>query len=600
MATDNKDTKKEEKKKSNLTFYINSDRIKSNSVDIEHMKKIAEAFKSIGGKTKLCGLGPNYHTQPDKFGCTGENDVWVCMVGGDATDTHQTFAGKWFKGKLKKASLIYVRVQGYGGCKKSAINTKSIQSGVNLDKWLTKQGYSYLEGSVAQIVKDIKAGKIKGAGLKNLTGDVSEKKEIKEGYSTSEPFKAYIEIQYTVNYPYNHSSKPQVKTINVDFSMEAPEAVTTDTIGNKTIYPSFNNKLSSWQNNVIRENSFNLLQFIKDAERDYSIDTSGKGVKKYYLYKVTFKAEFPPNFEKTTTGDGDNSKEVTTNNLYGDDDKASYKMNLYSIGFYKGDSLVAKNFNSAGKKVNEVITSILEGTNYFGQMEYKPYRYQDYISFKKIIENKTKPVFDFYEIEHWANNKKDIIEDGNIIGLSNISYTPIQDTLNNSIFIFKGRYDVLRDEDTLSYYYQRYCDLNRIMKYGEQTLMNSDTSNNCSNTEAYINARRNYINNYNEKKSYTITVAGVPPVRINDFVRTHMDNPLLDSGDGGLRVASIEYEYKHDTRPAIQTKLGLGKPDTKFIIEDRRKIQQQRLNNVQLDVPKNIVYNGDDDIEVFE
>lgn len=593
------------KDKDDITAYISSDNIKNTSVDTANMKKIANAFKNKGCKAKICGLGPNYHTNPKKYGCTGKNDIWVVMVGGDARDTFQTLGGKWFKGLLNKASVLYVRVQGYDGCKKPAKNTPSyVVSGMNLDTWLTKQGYSYLEGNIDTLVKNIKEGKVKGAGLPILSKEVSQKTEIKEGYSTSEPFKAYLEIQYTVDYPPKHKSKPKVKTVNVDFSMEAPEATTSNLIGDdsvkytryapKSIPPSFNNKLSSWLNNTIRENSFNLLEFIKEAEKDYTIETSGKGVKKYYLSKVSFKAEFPSKIEETT--DSNNNKK-TTNELYGDDDKSSYKMNLYSIGFYKGDTLTAKNFGSAGKKVNEVITSVLDGTNYFGQMKYKKYRYQDYITFKQIIENKTTPVFDFYEMEHWNNNKKDYLKDGNIIGLSNIQYTPINDTLNNSVFIFKGRYDVLRDEDTLSYYYQRYCDLNKILKYGEQTLMNSDTSNTCSNTEAFINARKNYINNYNEKKSYTITVAGVPPVSINDFVCTHMDNPLLDSGNSGLRVASIEYEIDPTKRPIIQTKLGLGKPDTKFIIEDKRKIQQQRLGKVELDVPKNIGYTGDDNIE---
>ena len=76
-----------------------------------------------------------------------------------------------------------------------------------------------------------------------------------------------------------------------------------------------------------------------------------------------------------------------------------------------------------------------------------------------------------------------------------------------------------------------------------------------------------------------------------------MDNPLLDSGSRGLKVSSIEYKMNPDTRPVIQTTLGLGKPDKKFEMEKMRKIQRERLTQKELNIPVSVVYNGDDNIE---
>ena len=606
--------------KKNTTFYVNSDGIFNNKTDKANMNKIISAFKEAGYSAKNAGHGSNAHSFPMKHNCTGKNDVWVCMVGGDDAGMYRDMLASYFKKRIKDATICIMRVYNSykgRGITKSAKDINYLPKAYddnysktdptirgNLAEWLTKHGYMYMEGSISDIIKDIKNGVFYGAipqAIKETesTADITNKTtktEIKVGYSQSQPFSAYLEIQYTVNYPYNHSSKPTIKTINVDFSLEAPEVVTTNTNNKKYIPPSFNNNISPWLNNTIRQNSFNLLQFIKDAEKDYTIDSTAKGVKKYYLYKVGFKAEFPSNFQKKTETVDGKSKEVTTNVLYEDNDMASYKMDLYSIGFFKGDIINAKNMSSSGKKLNDVISDVLTDTNYYSRMKYGNFRHQDIITFSKVKENASEPVFDFYEMEHLDDNKEHIV-DGTIIGLDNIVYNPLQDNLNNSMFIFKGKYDILRSETTLRYYYQRYCELSKILKYGEHTLLGSDTTNTCSNSEAYINARDNYVNNYDERKSYTITVTGVPPVYINDYVRTHMYNETLDSGENGLKVASIEYIFDPDSRPVIQTKLGLGKPDKKFVIEEMRKVQSYRNKQPPLSLPSGVVYTGDENIE---
>ena len=601
----------EELDRSKYTFYLNADGIFNSTKDKKMLKDFVNAFKKAGFKAKIVGYSQsNIHTKPDKYGCTGANDVWCMVFGGDDAALYKdTIAGKWFKNKLGKAHVCVIRVFNSGGISKKAKNINNLKKAHddnyskykdgsvvikgNFAEFLTKIGLSWFEGTPATIVKQIKEGKIEGVGFtfltnSNIKSDVkieTEKIEQQKGYSTSKPFMGYFQIEYTVNHPYGHVSNPPVKIINVDFSLQAPEATNPNVINGKKLYPSFNNTVSSWVNDKPRENTFNLLQHIKDAEDDF-----GEVDKLYYLHKVSFKAEFKDNYQDVTTNDKETQgKSVTTTNvLYESTDEASYKMNIYSLGFYKGDIVTAKNMNSSGKKVNSVLEDVLKDTNCYTKMNYGLYRFNDSIKFVEIKENITMPVFDFYEDEHWDLLNSNKIVDGNIVGLSNVSYSPINDTLNNSLFIFKGRYDILREEPTMSYYYQRYCDLNNVLKYGEQTLLNSDTSNNSSNTEAYIAAKKNYYNNYDERRSYTIDVIGIPPVYINDFVRTHMDNPNLDSGESGLRVASIEYKIDPKERPVIQTTLGLGKPDKKFVIENKRKNTQDRMK--ELNIGENINY----------
>lgn len=599
--------------KKDFKFYVNNDNIFNKSKDKSVMKDFVKAFKEAGFKAKYVGAGSDSHSHPDKHGCTGENDVWCVVVGGDDAAMYREFAeSKAYKKKLGKAHICLIRVYNSGGIHKKAKNINNLKKAHddnyskykdgsvvikgNLADFFNKVGFSWFEGKPSTIIEQIKNGEIEGKGLTALTGSATGssttksttwEEEFKKGYSTSNPFKAYLEIQYTVNYPFNHKSNPPVKTINVDFSLEAPEATNTNVINGKKIYPSFNNKIPSWANNTIRENSFNLLEHVKDAEGDFGATDT----KIYYLYKVTFKSEFKDNVHQETIHDAETgkSKEITTNTTYdATHDDASYKMNLYGLGFYKGDIVTAKNMNSSGKKLNSVIEDVIKDTNCYSKMNYNQYRFADYIDFKEITKGTAPPVFDFYEMSHWDKDKNNIIVDGNIIGLSNVSYTPINDTLNNSIFIFKGRYDILSDDETMSYYYQRYCDLDRVLKYGEQTIMNSDTSNTSSNTEAYVTAKKNFFNNYDERRSYTIDVAGIPPVNINDFVRTHMINPNLDSGDDGLKVSSIEYKISPKESPVIQTTLGLGKPDKKFVIEDKRRVQQTKYK--ELDIGRNIKY----------
>lgn len=607
---------KEDRK--DFTFYINNDNIyKTHKQDVDMCEDFVKAFKKAGFKAKYVGSGSDVHSHPNKHGCTGKNDIWTIVVGGDDIGMYRDLTREYFKKRLGKAKICLIRVfhtyNGRGISKKAKninglkkahddnYSKGSVALKGNLADFLTKNGYSWFEGSPKTIVNQIEEGKIEGVGLVGLTSNstsssssktISWEETFTHGFNDQNPFKGYLEIQYTVDFPYGHPSNPKVKTINVDFSLQAPEAVDAniiigDGLSKHYIPPSFNNTIPSWVNDTIRENSFNLLEHVRDAENDFSTTST----KLYYLHKVSFKAEFKDNWHEFSSHDYNTGKETTTNvNVLYDKkfDMSCYKMNLYSLGFYKGDIVTAKNMNSSGKKLNSVVEEVLKDSNFYSKMNYGLFRFNDRIDFNEIKAGTTPPVFDFYDNEHWDKNKTNHIVDGNVIDVSNISYTPINDTLNNSIFIFKGRYDILKEDEALKFYYQRYCDLDKVLKYGEQTILNSDTSNTNSNTEAYVNAQKYFINNYDERRSYTIKVVGIPPVNINDYVCTHMDNPNLNSGDSGLRVASIEYDFDPKNRPVIQTTLGLGKPDKKFVIEDKRKLTQTKYK--ELDIGKNIGY----------
>lgn len=85
-------------------IYLNSDNIKGKSADKKFMNDIAKLLKKQGWKTKVVGVGPNFHTE--KYAKKYKNGVWFCIYGGADGAVFKECAGKnSYTNTLKKNNL---------------------------------------------------------------------------------------------------------------------------------------------------------------------------------------------------------------------------------------------------------------------------------------------------------------------------------------------------------------------------------------------------------------------------------------------------------------------------------------------------------------
>lgn len=98
--------------------YINSDNINGKSSDMQFMKDVAKLLQKQGWKTKIIGLGPNFHTENYMNGC--KNGVWFCIYGGaDAAVFKETVGKNSYTNKLKKlGSRTVIGMHGGGDIRK--------------------------------------------------------------------------------------------------------------------------------------------------------------------------------------------------------------------------------------------------------------------------------------------------------------------------------------------------------------------------------------------------------------------------------------------------------------------------------------------------
>lgn len=116
--------------------WLNSDNIKGKSADRKFMEDIAKILRKNGWKTKIVGVGPNYHTE--KY-MGPKNGIWFCIYGGaDAAVFKETVGKNSYTNKLKKLGSRTV-IGMHGGA--------DIRKGGKAYKWLGRAHDDNYSGS---------------------------------------------------------------------------------------------------------------------------------------------------------------------------------------------------------------------------------------------------------------------------------------------------------------------------------------------------------------------------------------------------------------------------------------------------------------------
>ena len=559
---------------SKKTFYIVSDNIQTKSKDKERVRAIANAFKSLGHKAVVGDIGSNAHTKPKQYGCTKANDVWVCIFGGACAGTiadltGYTGFGDWFKkDQLKKASLMFIFVSKPEGNAVSIANTKKLGiahddnfsrkvknfTGIsNPSNYLTKHNVTWLEdGTTNNIVAKIKRQEFQGSGLGlDNTGQTGEKEitnsyTITHGFDKDNPFEAYLKVDYTVNSP-----NGALKTIYIDWSSEAPST-----------YNKFDNNYNLlWHNREKNIYEVNLLDKIKSAEKDYAHISTNE----YYLKKVTFMRDFQDKIDDINTEENESLQ-------YDDKDQSSYKMLIYDLGVFNGELVKNESLGVCGKTLLDGMKNVLDKSNYQFNINYGTRRDKDSI----IFSEDTKETNISYRFNEGF--------DGNIIGISNVKYSPTSQLMNSSAIIFKSK---LKENDpTMTYNYVKKAKVREVLRYGEQMKVENLTTETGSR-EATQKSYDNLVKYFQPLITFTVKSVGLPPISINDWVETKTINPLLTNE---YKVASRKINIDVTDRPMIQTEFGLGDIDVELKVKNNLAEQRKKLVREALDLEEAVTY----------
>lgn len=567
------------------TFYIVSDNIQNKSKDKARIKAIAKAFTSIGHKAVEGAVGSNMHTKPKSYGCTKKNDVWVCIFGGACAGTIADLTGyvgfgDWFKNdQLKKASLMFIflsrpegRASNIANISKLGIahddnfsqKVKNFTGIKNPAKYLKNHNVTWIEaGTTTELVNLIKNQQFQGSGLNlggsNQTGEkeITNSYTITHGFDKDNPFEAYLKIDYAVG-----SRNGTIKTIYVDWSSEAPSTSR-----------KFDNDFGIlWQNRKKHIHEIDLLSKIKTAEGDYA-ETSNT---KYYLKRVTFLRDFQNVIDDIDTEE-DESK------AYDNRDKSSYKMLIYDLGVFNGEIAKMESLGVSGKTLLDGIKTILEKSDYGFNIKYNKYRNGDYINFSDGSE-------DTRDIKYSFNEGYT----GNIIGISNVKYSPTAQLMNSAVTIFKSKKK--ENDPTMTYTYAKKSKIDEILRYGEQMKVDNLTIETGSK-EATQKAYDNLMKYFQPLTTFTVKSVGLPPIDIGDWVETKTVNPLLTNE---YQIASRKISIDVNDRPMVQTEYGLGDVDAPLKVKNNLANQRKKLVREALDLNEPVSYDdGFDDNYVW-
>lgn len=552
------------------TFYIVSDNIQTKSKDKARMKAIAKAFRDLGHKTVIGDVGASAHTKPKAKGCTKKNDVWVTIFGGVcggtiADMTGYTGFGNWFKNdQLKKASLFVIWVSKPEGASINVATAKKLPkahddgfspsgfNGIpNPKEYLKKKGVTWIEaGTTDAIVNLIKTQNWEGSGFDIDTGsstkEITNKYTITHGFDSSTVFEGYLEVKYTVNNP-----KGKLKNIYIDWSSQAPSSVA-----------KFNNDNTiQWVNDKKFIYETNLLEKIKTAEKDYAEISNNK----YYLKQVILHRDFADKYD-------DKETEENESLLFDDKDQSSYKMLIYDLGVFNGENVKIESMGVCGKTLLDGMKNTLEKSQYLFNIHYSRLRNNDRITFK----NDTKETNISYTFNEGF--------EGNIIGISNVKYSPTSQLMNSSAIIFKSQKK--EDSAKATYNYVKKAKVNEVLRYGEQMKVENLT-NETGSREATQKSYDNLEEYFKPITTFTVKSVGLPPVEINDWVETKTVNPLLTNE---YRVASRKINIDVEDRPMVQTEFGLGDIDAPIKVKKNLAKQRKKLVRQALDLNESVQY----------
>ena len=220
-------------------------------------------------------------------------------------------------------------------------------------------------------------------------------------------------MDYTVN-----DKKGKLKSIYIDWSSEAPSVAT-----------KFDNNYNLiWHNREKNIYEVNILDKIKTAEKDYAHISENT----YYLKRVTFLRDFKDQIDDISTEEDESL-------AYDDKDQSSYKMLIYDLGVFNGELVKNESLGVSGKTLLDGMKNILEKSNYQFNINYAPRRDKDSLNFSED----TKETNINYTFDESFN--------GNIIGISNVKYSPTSQLMNSSAIIFKSK--IKENDPTLTYNY---------------------------------------------------------------------------------------------------------------------------------------------------
>ena len=340
-----------------------------------------------------------------------------------------------------------------------------------------------------------------GNGIDKATGGLADKKKMTVGYDKSKPFMAYINIVFSCD-----------KVNTVDYVLNFSATSNHDNASGR-INPI-------WINNVVKQATFNVKERMADIMGDDDQEN------KYYVHAIKITSPI--------------SSEAWYNSDNNTVDESSCKMDLYGLGFNEGTIVNPTDLSSCGKSIISQMETLVKDSGYLVDMDYSTHRKDDMINF--MVDNQSTPSFIATEGD-----------ENNILSWSSISYTPISNLFNTSIYVYKKR------TETGDYYrFVNTKDSNSVLRYGEQVTLQS-TSETVTDREAYFNARKR-SDKYNpvETFNYTITVPFTPDVDIGDLVKVVADARKLNTLK---RVESVKYAYDVSKIPRLQTTIGLGELD---------------------------------------
>ena len=250
-----------------------------------------------------------------------------------------------------------------------------------------------------------------------------------------------------------------------------------------------------------------------------------------------------------------------------------YKMNIYDLGVFSGEAINQQTLGVSGKSLLDCVNEILGKSNYYFNIVYGETRDKDSINFTEVDNVNIIETFE----EGF---------DGNIIGISNVKYSPATDLINNSIILYKS---VNENSEVEKYRYARKSRINDVLRYGEQTYID-----NMSDDTGYVEASQKSYDNlmayYKPDTTCTVKVVGLPLADVNDYVALKTINPLLTNE---YKVCSRQINIKVNTRPVIQTDLGCGDVDNVLKVKNNLAKQRRELVVRKLDLNQPAQYIDD-------
>lgn len=597
-------TKKKKSTKTTYTFYLCSDNNTTKSTDSSRLKQIGKTLKKMGHKTVYVGVGSSSQWNAPAKGCTGQNDVLLFVVSGIDVGNLEEWGstlGNYWKSKFKKAKPFMIKLM--SGTERRTVGDKktvhwgSMNGGTstgfyqsigragdanygyrlsNPANYCKQHGISFLQGGgkggINDILDRLKKGDIGGAGL-NITGDKSTEdlkdKEVSIGFSDNNPFSAYLKIGYIIKDKDGNKSK--IRYITIDWSEEAPDTSTkwsnSDSDGKDISL--------SWVNNKHTKFEIELLSKIQSIEKKYDDKSRSADTNKYIIKTIDLVSYIPKKATSNTKAEKNNESLLYEPST----DQSSYKMNLYNIGFFNGDIINDQTLGISAKSLLDGINTILNESNYLCNMKYGEHRESDSLNFRTRDDTQLNNIEELEEFNEFVN--------GNIIGLSNITFSPVSDMCNTNIVIYKTVSGTINKKNT--YHHAKTTNVANLLRYGELSKINKSET-----ITSYVEARQksydDYLDNFNTQVTYTARIAGLPYTELNDYVQAVTIDERLS---GAYQLCSKTIHVSTKTRPMVQTECGMGAISTELSIFKNLEKQRKELVKFKADINEPISYEGE-------